>query len=281
MNGGAKRFPESTTPWFWRTAGRPSFFGTSWPEGGTDSEAALKSHLVTSKVLRIQLMWRKKNRVRVHLEGTEPLEIALDVMERSGLHVGDDVTIQDLAQLQEDDTKWRVRHAALHLLSYTPRAEQELRRRLRSKNFPHALVESCLHLLEEQGLIDDHAFAAAYVRSRIRLKPTGRFRLTKELRQKGVSAEIAEEAIDQAFGNEETSERALACAAARRWLDRQGSSLIEGLAGADRSEERERARRRLHAFLSRRGFGADVIRVGMEEAEAGAREAAELGDALA
>ena len=226
-------------------------------------------------------MPRKKNRVLVHLDGPEgpediePLEIALDVMERSGIHVGDDVTTKDLAQLQEDDAKWRVRQAALHLLSYRPRAEQELRRRLRSKDFPNALVEWCLRLLEEQGLIDDQAFASAYVRSRIRLRPRGRSRLAQELRQKGVSAEIAEQAIDQAFDNEETSERALACGAARGWLDRQGSTLIESLASVDRSDERERARRRLHAFLSRRGFGSDVIRVGMGEAEAGAREAVE------
>ena len=102
------------------------------------------------KVLRIQLAPRKKNRVLVHLEelegsedteGTAPLEIALDVIERSGIHVGDTVTRKELAQLQEDDTKWRIRQAALHLLSYRPRAEQELRQRLRSKDFPHALVE--------------------------------------------------------------------------------------------------------------------------------------------
>jgi regulatory protein len=225
------------------------------------------------KVLRIQLTPGKKNRVLVHLEGTEPLEIALDVMERSSIHVGHDVTTKDLAQLQEDDTKWRIRQAALHLLSYRPRAEQELRRRLRSKNFPDALVESCLRLLEEQGLIDDQAFASAYVRSRIRLRPRGRFRLVQELHQKGVSVEVVEEAIDEVFDNEETSERSLARAAARRWLDRQGSTLVESLAGTDRSDERERAHRRLHAFLSRRGFGADVIRIGIEEAEAGAREA--------
>jgi regulatory protein len=224
-------------------------------------------------------MRRKKNRVLLHLEGTEPLEIALDVMERSGIHVGSNLTTQDVAQLQEDDTKWRVRQAALHLLSYRPRAEQELRRRLRSKDFPHASVEWCLRALKEEGLIDDHAFASAYVRSRIRLKPRGRFRLTQELRQKGVSAEIAEEAIDQAFSNEETSEGDLACAAARRWLDRQGATLIESLADAERCDERERARRRLHNFLSRRGFAPDVIRVGMEEAEAGAREVVGRGDA--
>ena len=236
------------------------------------------------RVLRIQLMPRKKNRVLVHLDGLEgidPLEIALDVMERSGIHVGDTVSAKDLVQLQEDDTKWRTRQAALHLLSYRPRAEQELRGRLRSKGFPHALVEWCLRLLEEQGLIDDQAFASAFVRSRIRLRPRGRFRLTQELRQKGVSAEVAEQAIDQAFSNEETSEPDLARAAARGWLDRQGSTLIESLAGTDRPEERERARRRLHAFLSRRGFGSDVIRVGLEEAETGARKAVGQRDAPA
>ena len=39
MNGGAIRFPESTTPWFWKTDGRSSSFETSWPEGGTGSES--------------------------------------------------------------------------------------------------------------------------------------------------------------------------------------------------------------------------------------------------
>ena len=49
------------------------------------------------KVLRIQPMPRKKNRVLVHLEGPEgiePLEIALDVMERSGIHVEDTVKVE-------------------------------------------------------------------------------------------------------------------------------------------------------------------------------------------
>ena len=245
------------------------------------------------KVLRIHLAPRKKNRVLVHLEvlegreglegleEIEPLDIALDVMERSGIHVGDTVTAKDLARLREDDTKWRIRQAALHLLSYRPRAEQELRVRLRSKGFPHSLVEWCLRLLEEQGLIDDEAFASAHVRARIRLKPRGRFRLNQELRQKGVAAEVAEQAIDQAFTNEETSEQTLALASARRWLDRQGPILIKGLASTERTKERERARRRLHAFLSRRGFGVDAVRDAIEEAETGAREAcvrsAELG----
>ena len=71
----------------------------------------------TVKILRIHLAPRSRNRVLVHLEDLDPLEIALDVMDRSGVHVGSELEPADLAHLQEDDTKWHVRQVALHLLS--------------------------------------------------------------------------------------------------------------------------------------------------------------------
>ena len=113
------------------------------------------------KILRIHLAPKKRNRVLVHIEGREPVEIALDVMDRSGIHVGTELEPADLARLREDDSKWRVRQAALHLLSYRPRAEQELRTRLLRKDFPPALVEWCIHLLREQGFLDDGGWCPA------------------------------------------------------------------------------------------------------------------------
>ena len=218
------------------------------------------------KILRIHLAPRSRNRVLVHVEDLDPLEIALDVMDRSGVHVGSELEPADLAQLREDDTKWRVRQVALHLLSFRPRGEQELRTRLRAKSFPPALVEWCIHLLREQGLLDDHAFASAYVRSRIRLRPRGRFRLSQELRQKGVPVEVVEKAIEDAFLDEATSEHKLAREAAQRWVQRQSRTVAKALAANDRSPERERGRRRLHAFLNRRGFAPDAIRAALTAA---------------
>ncbi len=220
----------------------------------------------TVKILRIHLAPRSRNRVLVHLEDLDPLEIALDVMDRSGVHVGSELEPADLAHLREDDTKWRVRQVALHLLSSRPRGEQELRTRLRAKSFPPALVEWCIHLLREQGLLDDHAFASAYVRSRIRLRPRGRFRLSQELRQKGVAVEVVEKAIEDAFLDEATSEHKLAREAAQRWVQRQSRTVAKALAAHDRSPERERGRRRLHAFLNRRGFAPDAIRAALTAA---------------
>jgi len=218
------------------------------------------------KVFRIHLAPRKRDRVLVHIEGLTPLEIALDVAERFGIHVGTVLQPADLARLEADDARWRVRQAALHLLAYRPRAEHELRTRLKAKGFAPDAVEWCLQRLREQGLVDDHAFASAYARGRIRLRPCGRFRLSRELRQRGIAADVADATIAAAFRDEETSEQTLAIEAARSWVRRQSRTGAEALAAKDSSKERERGRRRLHAFLARRGFAPDPIRVALAEA---------------
>ena len=94
----------------------------------------------------------------------------------------------------------------------------------------------------------------------------------QELRQKGVSAEVATSAIDEVFSDEETSEEELARDAARQWIARQSPSAVNALVGTEPRADREKVRRRLHAFLSRRGFRSDAVRAGLDEAEAGARD---------
>jgi SOS response regulatory protein OraA/RecX len=75
-------------------------------------------------------------------------------------------------------------------------------------------------------------------------RPSGRRALTWELRQKGLDAETV---ADAAATVDDASEREGAMAAARSRLGR--------LAGADRRE----ARRKMTAFLQRRGFAWDTI----------------------
>ena len=212
------------------------------------------------KVLRIHSAARKRDGVRVHVDGQDPLELALEVVERSGIREGIELGSAEVARLREDDTKWRLRQAALRLLSYRSRTERELRVRLRAKGFPPALVEWCLHRLREQELLDDQAFASAHVRHRIRLRPRGRSKLREELRRKGVVAHVADEAITEAFLEEETSDETLAREVALKWVERGGRVVAKALTAARFSEERERTRRRLYAFLSRRGFAPDAIR---------------------
>jgi regulatory protein len=205
--------------------------------------------------------------VLVHLEGAEPFEVTLEAIERSRLGVGDRLSEDGRKELADLDADVRVREAALHLLSYRARTRQELETRLRQKDFPVGRIRRCLVDLEGKGLLDDQAVAAAFVRDRLRDRPRGKSRLVSELRAKGVDAELATDAIEQVFGDEEVTDAGLARETAERWVARQGAATLEALGHAARTPERDKARRRLYGYLARRGFRGEALTAALGHAE--------------
>ena len=155
-------------------------------------------------------------------------------------------------------------NAALHLLAARSRGVEELRGRLRRKDFGAQEVSNCLSWLQERDLLDDAAFSRALVRDRLNFSPRGASLLKQELARKGISPSIAEEAVDSVFQEEEVSESDLAELAARKWIRQQGPRLLKVLLEDRFSKNREKARRRLYAYLARRGFRGDATRTGMD-----------------
>lgn len=211
------------------------------------------------KITAIEPQKNHPDRVNVHVDGAFRLALGAEIAWGAHLHVGDEVTEALLADLERQDRLWKAREAALVLLSYRPRTEQELRRRLREKEFPEEVVEECLAGLEGIGLVDDSAFATVFVRDRVRFKPRGRRRLAQELRAKGVDMDTAHEAITGVFEDAEVSETDLAREAAAKWSPKAG-------------EDPMKAKQRFYAFMARRGFGSEAIREVMEEVFAGEDE---------
>ena len=206
------------------------------------------------KITAISAQRQKSERVNVHVDGTFRLAVAQEVIVRAGLRIGDTVTESQLAGLEREDLRWGAREAALNLLSFRARSAVELRRRLVRKEFPPEVADECIASLEEAGLLDDAAFAASFVRDRMRFRPRGRMRLAQELRARGVDADTAHAAIGEAMEGEDVSELELAREVAARWSPRAG-------------EDPLRARRRLYGLLARRGFGGETVRRIMEERE--------------
>jgi len=210
-------------------------------------------------VTRLEPLRPRGLRMRLHLDRGEPLEVALEALERLGLGVGDALSPKRRHQLLDADAEVKVREAALSLLSYRARTRTELKRKLLGKGFHLARVEPCLDRLEQRGLLDDEAVAAAFVRDRIRLRPRGRIRLTQELRAKGVGPDVAGRVVDRVLADEEITEADLVRQVASAWLSRQPAATAEALVATRRSPASEKARRRLQGYLSRRGFGGGAL----------------------
>ena len=137
---------------------------------------------------------------------------------------------------------------ALELLSFRARSESELERRLLRAGHKPDTIAPALRRCRELGYLDDRAFALSHVRDRLRLRPRGRRALRSELYRRGVDAELADEAIDRGFEETGVDETDLA-----RRVARKRFRILKGA-------QPEAARRRLAAYLARRGFPPTVVR---------------------
>ena len=170
-----------------------------------------------------------------------------DLCQRRGLQLGNRLSTAELESLAEEAGDAEAMERAVHYLSYRPRTCREVRRYLGKHGLSgHAdpAVDRCIEL----GYLNDEAYAQAYVRERVRLKPRGRPRLVSELLGRGVDRETAERAVETTLAEEGVTESTLLREVARR----RARSL--------RSLDPPAARRRLSAFLGRRGFRAGAIR---------------------
>lgn len=137
-----------------------------------------------------------------------------------------------------------VRERCLNLLAVQPRTRAELERKLSQAGAPDEVVAGVLDRLTQVGLIDDTAYAEAYVRTGVGVRRRGTRSLRAELRTRGVAPEV----IDLAAGQvDDDDERATALALASR--------RAQGLARL----APEVQRRRLTGLLLRRGFCVAVV----------------------
>ena len=137
--------------------------------------------------------------------------------------------------------------AALRFLEARPRSADEVGRRLTGAGYRAELVAGAIERLVELGVLDDEAFARAWVESRDRARPRGERALRAELFRKGIDRELADDLLEE---REQTRPDADA-EAARRLLERHASALARIL---DPRARRQRA----YALLARNGFDSDL-----------------------
>ncbi|MDH6127701.1 recombination regulator RecX [Kitasatospora sp. GP82] len=137
------------------------------------------------------------------------------------------------------DPAAKARDICLRLLTGTAKTRKQLADALRKREIPDDIAEEVLSRYEEVGLIDDAAFAEAWVESRHAVRGLSRRALAQELRTKGVAGEVVEQAVAQLDADDEAQ-------AARALVDRK--------LRATRGLERDTRVRRLVGMLARRGY---------------------------
>jgi regulatory protein len=176
--------------------------------------------------------------------------LSLDAIERLALSVGRSVAgLEERIALAAAQLK--VYDRALNMLAFRARSSAELVRALVRKGEPKELVDHAVSRLQEQGLLDDAAFAQAFTRTKVLGARQSKRRVQQDLARKGVARTVSDHAIATVFEEEGVDQREIVEEAARKKL--RALAKLEPVV----------RRRRLYAFLARRGYDGDDIRRAM------------------
>ncbi|MBT4584868.1 MAG: regulatory protein RecX [Phycisphaerae bacterium] len=162
------------------------------------------------------------------------LEIELDQHWTEDL----DRAIEELQSLE------KTRSIALQLLSQRAWSQKELTDRLVKRGADSSTASTITSQLEEDGWLDDLAYAGACIREWVRIEPASKRWLEHKLASKGITETTAEQAINETYSDRSEQDAATELATIR----------LAKVAKLDEPTQR----RRVMAALQRRGFSADV-----------------------
>jgi regulatory protein len=202
------------------------------------------------KITALQPQKGNKRRVSVFLDGNFLFGLSSETAGALGLHVGREVDRADLDRIAREEQLYEARQYAFLLLSYKARTANELKQRLARKGFSPDIISHTLQRLAELKMVDDAGFARRFAEDRITIGHKGKWRVRGELLKRGVDRQQIDAAMADA-----PDETAAAKEVAARYASR------------NRRLEPAILKRRLYAFLARRGFSPDTIRQVIDLAE--------------
>ncbi len=144
----------------------------------------------------------KKNNInKIQLFVNDQLFIETDdnILRKLDLYIGKIVSKKVLDSLEQQNEVSKARNDAIRFLSYRPRSEWEVRKKLEEKKYQHDIIEDAIYWLKDENLVNDWEFSWQWLKYQVNKKPAGKIKLKNELYKKRINREIIESVIDSFF----------------------------------------------------------------------------------
>jgi regulatory protein len=199
-------------------------------------------------ITKIQRLRGRRPRYDVHLDGTLAFEISDWTIGKFGLRTGDDLDEQIIEKIKMTEKETQAKNIAINYLSYRPRSSKEVIDHLMKKGFTHLCAENVVSYLQSAKMINDLEFAYAFVRDRLKRKPTGKALLHQQLLTKGISSSEIEKILAELISPQSQQSAALQAAKRKMQLVQRSTKKMDT----------EKRKKRLLDFLLRRGFSYEI-----------------------
>lgn len=185
----------------------------------------------------------KKGRYRVSLDDGTSLILYRGEIRTYRLEQGMEVSDELCEELRVNVIGKRAKKRAMHLLEQMDRTEAGLREKLRQSEYPAEAIDAAIDYVKSYHYLDDERYARNYIQSYQNSR--SRQRIQQELLRKGIARPLIERVLEEEYEGEES-------VMIRQLLEKKHYDIS--------MEEKEK--RRIYAFLLRRGFrSGDILQV--------------------
>lgn len=194
------------------------------------------------KITAIKQQVKIKGRYSLYVDGKYAFSLSESALLAQSISVGqelDDAQLQDFKELSGFD---KVYGLALRYVAMRPRSQWEIETYLRRKDLDETASAQIIEKLAKLSLIDDEAFAKAWVNHRRIVRQTSKRRLSMELKQKHIASDIIEKVLREEEVTDKDELRKL----------------------VDKKRTRYPDKTKLMQYLARQGFSYDDIKSALE-----------------
>ncbi|QPC45773.1 recombination regulator RecX [Mangrovibacillus cuniculi] len=146
-------------------------------------------------ITKISVQEKRKDRYNIFLNEKYAFSVDEAVLIKHNLVKGQQLTEEDIEQIQVQEEDQKAYGKAINFLSYRMRSTGEVFTYLKEQEVEEHVIQQILSKLMENGYLDDLAFANAYVRTMMETTDKGPNVLKQELKLKSVSDAKIEEAL--------------------------------------------------------------------------------------
>lgn len=132
----------------------------------------------------------------IEFEGREPEFLNQQTVNMFNLRAGASLPLSAWEEIKAEEEYRKARERALYLLDYKDYSYVDLFHKL-EKNYSEETCYRVMDKMVEMGTINDRRYAEGLARHYVEVKKFGRYRAFREMRQKGLTEQVVEDALEE------------------------------------------------------------------------------------
>ncbi|MCR3761231.1 recombination regulator RecX [Clostridium felsineum] len=197
-------------------------------------------------ITKIETQKKKKDRVNVYIDGEYSFSCNAELIYIHALKKGKIVNMDYLKDIIEEDNYLYAKSRALSFIERTFKTENEIRVKLKEKEFNDTVIDRVIEFLRKYNFVDDTKYAELYIKERIGKQ--GKLKIKYSLVKKGIDDSIIDEKLSKYESKDEKYINAMREAALKKY-----TSI------AKKETDKFKIKRKLSSYLMGRGYSWSEI----------------------